>query len=98
MDTGATSIFITKGTLVKNLRLADHPITIILPNGSKVVLTHICDITIPGLPTILMGHIVPGITMASVIGIRILCKVGCKVTFNDKKCEEVYKNTIILRG
>jgi hypothetical protein len=84
-----------KGTPVKNLHLADHPITITLLNGSKVVLTRICDITIPGLPTILTGHIVPGITMASLIGIRILCKAGCKATFNDKKCEVVYKSTII---
>ncbi len=36
--------------------------------------------------------------MASLIGIRILCKAGCKVTFDDKKCAVIYKNTIILRG
>jgi hypothetical protein len=36
--------------------------------------------------------------MASLIGIRILYKAGCKVTFDNKKCEVVYKNTIILRG
>jgi hypothetical protein len=97
-DTGATSIFIMKGTPVKNLRLADHLITIILPDGSKVISTHICDITIPSLPKILLGHIVPGITMASLIGIRILCKARCKVTFDNKKCEVIHKNTIILRG
>jgi hypothetical protein len=45
-----------------------------------------------------MGHIVLGITMAPLIGIRILCKVGCKVTFDDKKCYIVYKDNIILRG
>jgi hypothetical protein len=45
-----------------------------------------------------MGHIVPGITMASLIGIRILCKAGCKVVFDDEKCEVFYKNNIILRG
>jgi hypothetical protein len=95
-DTGATSIFIMKGTPIKNLRMADYLITITLPSGSKVVSTHICDITISCLPTILMGHIVPGITMASLIGIRILCKAGCKVTFDNKKCEVAYKNTIIL--
>ncbi len=97
-DTGATSIFIMKGTPIKNFCRADHLITITLPNGSKVVSTHICDITIPCLPTILMGHIVMGITMASLIGIRILRKAGCKVTFNDKKCEVVYKDTNILHG
>jgi hypothetical protein len=97
-DTGATFIFIMKGTSVKNLRWADYPIPITLPNRSKAVSTHICDITIPGLPTILMRHIVPGITMAFLIGIRILRKAVCKVTFDDKKCEVVYKDNIILRG
>ncbi len=37
-DVGANLIFIMKGTPIKNLRMADHPITISLPNGSKVVL------------------------------------------------------------
>jgi hypothetical protein len=87
-----------KGTPVKSLRLADHPITITLLNGSKVVLNHICDITIPGLSTILTGHIILGITMASLIGIRIRCKAGCKVTFNTEKFEVIYKDTIILHG
>ena len=94
-DTGATSIFIMKGTPIKNLRKANNPITISLPDGSKVTSTHICDITIPGLPTVLTGHIVPGITMASLIGIRILCKAGCKVVFDDEKCEVFYNNNII---
>jgi hypothetical protein len=96
--TGLASIFIMKGTPHKNLHMVDHPITITLPGGSKVVPTHICDITISGLPTILTGHIVPGVTMAFLIGIRIICKAGCKVTFKDKRCEFVYKNTIILHG
>jgi hypothetical protein len=98
VDTGATSNFIMKGTPVKNLHMADHLITITSPVGSMVVSTHICDITIPGLPTILTGHFVPGITMASLIDIRILCKAGCKVTFDNEKCEVIYKNTLILRG
>ena len=97
-DTGGTSIFIMKGMPVKNLCKSDNPITISLPDGSKVTSTHICDINIPGLPTVLTGHIVPGITMASLIGIRILCKAGCKVVFDDEKCEVFYKNNIILRG
>jgi hypothetical protein len=36
--------------------------------------------------------------MASLIGIGILFKVGCKVTFNDKKCKVIYKDNIILCG
>ena len=97
-DTGATSIFIMKGTPVKNLRTTNNPITISLPDGSKVSSTHICDINIPGLPMVLTGYIVPGITMASLIGIQILCKAGCKVVFDNKKCEVFYENKIILKG
>jgi len=65
-DTGATSKFILKGTPVKNLRTTNNPITISLPDGSKVTLTHMCDINIPGLSTVLTGYIVPGIIPSSV--------------------------------
>ena len=75
----------------------DNHITITLPDNSKVSSTHICDINIPGLSTTLTGHTVPGITMASLMGIRVLCKAGCKVAFDDKKCKVFYNNTIIIR-
>ncbi len=68
------------------------------PDGSKVSLTHICDIHIPGLPTTLTGHIIPGITMASLIGIRILCNAGCKVVFDSENCKVFYTNKVTLRG
>ena len=47
---------------------------------------------------VLTGYIVPGITMASLIGIPTLCKAGCKVVFDKEKCEVFYENNIILRG
>ena len=97
-DTGATSIFIMKGTPIKNLRRKNNSIMVSLPDGTKVSSTHICDINIPGLTTTLTGHIVPGITMPSLIGIRILCKAGCKVVFDNEKCKVFYNNDIILRG
>jgi len=34
--------------------------------------------------------------MASLIGIQILCKAGCKVVFDNKKCKVFYENN--LRG
>ena len=54
-DTGATSIFIIEGADVDNKRIAKDPLTINLPNGKKVVSTHVCDINILGLPTMLTG-------------------------------------------
>jgi hypothetical protein len=45
--------------------------------------THVCNLEIPGLPHVLEGHIVPDLNMASLIGIQILCKMGCIVVFTD---------------
>ncbi len=42
-----------EGADVDNKRIATDLITINLPDGKKVVSTHVCDITIPGLPTML---------------------------------------------
>ena len=97
-DTGATSIFVMEGADVINKRAALAPLTINLPDGRKVQSTHICDILIPGLPTKLTGHIVPDLKVASLFGIRVLCKAGCKVVFDKDKCEVYYQDKIILRG
>jgi hypothetical protein len=98
MDTGATSIFIMEGTPVENKRVAKKPLTINLPDGSKIKSTHCCDITIPGLPIILKGHIVPSLSIASLIGVRVLCEAGCTVTFQKDHCDIIYKGNTILKG
>jgi hypothetical protein len=73
-DTGATSIFVMTGAPVDNICVAKKPIHISLPDGKKILSTHICDVDIPGLPHKLIGHIVPDIKMVSLLGIRVLCK------------------------
>jgi hypothetical protein len=58
--TGVTTIFIMDGTPTKNKRPAMHPLLISLLDSRKVTSTHICDITIPGLPIKLTGPHCPG--------------------------------------
>jgi hypothetical protein len=57
-----------------------------------------CNIIIPGLPTILTGHIVPKLTVASLIGIRVLCEAGCTVVFTKSKCDVIHNEKIIFWG
>ena len=95
-DTGATSIFIMEGTPCKNLHLAVRPLTINLPDSTKVMSTHTCDITIPRLPKVLVGHVVPKLSIASLISIRVLCDAGCEVVFTKTNCDVRYKGKIIL--
>jgi hypothetical protein len=97
-DMGAISIFVMDGVDVENKRLATKPLTVNLSDGRKIKSTHVCDINIPGLPVLLTGHIIPDLKIASLIGIRPLCKVGFKVIFDNEKCDVVYEGNIILRG
>jgi hypothetical protein len=95
---GAMSIFAMDEVDVENKRLATKPLTVNLLDGRKIKSTHVCDIHIPGLPITLMGHIILDLKISLLIGIRPLCKVGCKVIFDNEKCDVVYKGRVILRG
>jgi hypothetical protein len=54
-----------------------------------------CDIIILGLPTTLVGHIVPELSIASLFGIRVLTEVGRTVKFDIEKCVVKYNGNII---
>jgi hypothetical protein len=97
-DTGATAIFIMDNAEVDNKCIATKPLKINLSDGTTIRSTHVCDIQIPGLPQTLTGHIVPSLKIASLIGIRPLCKAGCKFVFDNEKCEVWYNGTVILAG
>ncbi len=96
-DTGATSIFIMDNADVVNKKIATRPLTINLPDGRRVMSTHTCDTVIPGLPSVIIGHVMPHLAVASLIGIRPLCKAGCTVTFDDDKCDVNYDGNDITR-
>ena len=46
----------------------------------------------------LTGHIVPSLKVALLIGICPLCKAGCKVLFDNEKCDVIFINKVILMG
>jgi hypothetical protein len=93
---GAMSIFIMDSVEVVNKCLAHKPLVINMPDGQQMQFTHICDITIPGLPTILMGHIVPHLAVTLLIGIRSLCNAGCTIVFEKDKCVVLLNGKVIL--
>ena len=82
-DTGATSPFVMQGLKMSNVKIAKNPLSINLPDGEVLKLMHKCNVIIPGPPTVLTGHFVQVLTMASLVGIRILCKAGCQVIFKE---------------
>jgi hypothetical protein len=77
-NTDAILIFIMDGINVENKCIATKPITINLPDGRKVQSTHMCDFVIPGLPTPLVGHIVPNLAVASLLAFAHYARLGVK--------------------
>jgi hypothetical protein len=97
-DSGATQIFVMESTLVHNKQKTTCPLKIALADGRRVMSTHMCDIIIPGLPTTLVGHIVPELSIASLFGIQVLTEAGCTVKFDNEKCVVKYNGKIFLIG
>ena len=98
-DTGTTDHFLREDAPADEIKIADKPIEIEMPNGTVERSTHTCYLRIPGLPKELRkGHIVPGLSHSSLVSIRKLCKGGCKVIFKENECEVWYKNKKVLTG
>jgi hypothetical protein len=94
-DTGATSIFVMEGIDVANKCVASKPLTINVPDGRKVQSTHVCNIDIPSLPTVLTGHNIPALLVELLVGIRPICKVRFWVIFDNNKCDVEFEGNII---
>jgi hypothetical protein len=47
---------------------------------------------------VLVRHVVPKLSIASLIGIRVLHNVGCEVLFTNTSCDLIYKGQVILQG
>jgi hypothetical protein len=97
-DSGATQIFVMDGIPVHNKQKTTCPLKVALADGRRVMSTHMCDIRIPGLPTTLVGHLVPELSITSLFGIRVLTEAGCTVKFDIEKCVVKYNGNIILTG
>ena len=47
---------------------------------------------------LLVGHVVPKLSITSLIGIKVLCNTRCKVVITKTRCDMWYKGSIILKG
>ena len=64
-DSGATQIFVMDGMPVHKKQKRMCLLKVALADRRRVMSTHMCDIIVPGLPTTLIGHIVPKLSIAS---------------------------------
>ena len=88
-----------EGAPVANLKIAEKPITITLPNGRTIQSTHTRNLDIPWLPdTMTEAHMIPGLAHSSLISTRKFCAAGCKVTFDQQECRVYHKSQLVFVG
>jgi hypothetical protein len=94
-NSGVTQVFVMARTLVINKQIKTNPLKVCIADRQQVTSMHMCDIYIlDDLPFPLMGHIIPELTIASLFGIHVLTKVGCKVTFSKRTCVITYNGKL----
>ena len=98
-DSGAAAYFLVEGAPIINMREAENPITIKLPDVSLIYSTHIGNLDIPWMPdSMIVAHIVPGLSHSSLISTKVFCDAGCKVMFDEWEWKVYYKGELMLIG
>ena len=84
-DSGATHNVLVTDTSVTVISVAADPITVTIPDGSKLFLTHKQELHLPLLPKAARsGHVIPGMMSHSLVSAVILQNRGCRVAFEER--------------
>ena len=98
-DAGCTSTIVIPGTPIKNVRPTKNPITLVDAKGGKLVTTHEGEIDIPGLPLAARrAHVCPDLAHTSLISIKQLADVGCKIIYDELEVRVIYHGKVVWRG
>ncbi len=97
-NTGVASIFLMYRIDVENKCIATRPLTVNFPNGKRLCQHMRVTYTSPIHLLFWWDILSWSLTIASLIGICPLCKAGCKVVFDNDKCNMMYNYKITLIG
>ena len=99
LNPGATSHFLSMYAPLLNRSPALNPLSVTLPNGSKVQSTEEEELDIPILPKpARLAHVIPDLTLHSLLSVVTLCNAGCEVIFHKTHAIVKYKGKIVLQG
>ncbi len=99
LDSGTTSHFLTTDAPATNICAATVPLVAHLPNGERVQSMHTCTLDLPELPAAARyAHIIPSLTLHSLLSVVTMCNTGCTVTFTKIGCSIVNLGRTIVRG
>ena len=73
LDSGATRHFLVTDATATGISVATNPITVTIPDGSRLTSTHKRELNLPQLPKAARtGHIIPGMSSYSLMSVVTL--------------------------
>ena len=82
LDSGATSHFLVTDASATGVSVATNPVTVTIPDGSRLTSTHKRELDLPQLPKAARsGRVIPGMPSYSLMSVVTLCNAGCKLLF-----------------
>ena len=98
-DTGASGTYLTTSAPIIPVPTTSPPIHVGVPNGTYLQSSAQCKLDFPMLPEeAQQAHILPGLTMGSLLSIGRLCDAGCIATFDQHKVNIFKDDTLLLSG
>ena len=97
--TAATSHFAEMNAkFLKNIKLADPPISILCPSGTYIQSTHTTEFVFDDSPPHQRVHSFPTLAPGSLLSVGQLCDSGCYAIFHMKTVQIIYNNKRIWIG
>ena len=82
-DTAATGHFVEMNArYLKNIKIADPPISILYSNGASIKSTHIAEFNFEDFSPHQRVHVFPSLAFGSLLSIGQLCDFGCHAIFH----------------
>ena len=99
LDSGATSPFLCMDAQATGVTPTKDPITVTIPDGTKLTSTHTRELDVPNLPKAARtGHILPGMSAYSLVSVVTLCNAGCRVIFDMIGVTVTHRGRLVMEG
>lgn len=99
LDSACTTHLCTPDTILNNRTTATNPISITIPDGSRIQSTETGNLPIAALPPqATHAHVVPDLQTHSLLSLGQLCDSGCTATIDKNTIDVTYNDEIIITG
>ena len=98
-DAGVIGHFLVPDAPINDIRVSKEPVSIHMPQEGVIKSTLEGTLGLPWLPKEAReAHVIPGLAHSSLVSIKVLCEVGCKVIYKGDTVKVHYKGELVWEG